>query len=175
MNHDSQRGRVAPVNSEVEKVYYGLIRATSQQHSVVVVPAQDWARLLRPDGSVTELAERPEVLSNPVLTAAEIVSIASGICNASPGMMIARLDPKDAPTVINVDQYTAIEKLPEHPIYPTALARANVTDSLELRQALTQHIFVVKERPDPQMHWVAEFPEIFLAGRRKDQSAEPNR
>ena len=82
--------------------------------------------------------------------------------------MIARYDPTDAPTIINIDRYTAIEKLPEHPIYRTALLKANVVDSKELQAALIQHVFLVKEKPDPQMHWVDDFPQIFLDGRRKN-------
>lgn len=170
------KGRVAIViprlhsrrmNGDAERVYYGLIRATGQHHAVAVIPAGEWSHLLRSDGSVTELTERPAILSNSILTAAEIVSIASGINNPAPGLMIARYDPDDAPSVINIDHYTAIENLPAHSIYPTALQKANVSDSDELRAALSQHVFLVKEDPDPEMHWVADFPQIFLEGRKK--------
>ncbi len=162
------------MNGDFARVYYGLIRATGQHHSVAVIPANEWSQLLRPDGSVTELTERPSILSNPVLSAAEIVSIASGISNPSPGLMIARYDPNDAPTVINIDQYTAIENLPRHSIYQSALQKANVPDSPELRASLSQHVFFVKEHPDPQMHWVADFPKIFLDGLKKNNPASHN-
>lgn len=157
--------------SDVQRVYYGLIRATGQCHSVAVVPVAEWAHLVRSDGSVTELTERPEILSNPILSAAEIVSIASGINNHNPGLMIARYDPKDAPTVINIDKYTAIENLPAHPIYKAALQKANLSDSDDLREVLKQNVFLVKEKPDPQIHWVEDFPKIFIDGRKKNAPA----
>jgi hypothetical protein len=137
------------------------------------MPSVEWSNLLRPDGSVTELTERPSILSNQVLSAAEIVSIASGIANASPGLMIARYDPNDATTVINIDRYTAIENLSKHPIYQSALQKAGVNDSTELRATLSQHVFLVKEKPDPQLHWVADFPQIFLDGLKKDKPLPP--
>jgi hypothetical protein len=109
------------MNPDQQRLYYGLIHATGDNRSVAVLPKSEWSQLLRSDGSVTELTQRPSIISNPVLQAAEIASIASGIANPSPGLMVARYDPDDAPSVINVDRYTAIEDLPAHPIYPRAL------------------------------------------------------
>jgi hypothetical protein len=167
------RLEIPSVNNDAERVYYGLVRATGEQHSVAVLPAVEWSNLLRPDGSVTELTERPSILSNQVLSAVEIVSIASGIANASPGLMIARYDPDDAPTVINIDRYTAIENLPEHPIYQTVLQKGGVIDSAELRATLSRHVFLVKEKADPQLHWVEDFPQIFLDGLKKNNPLRP--
>ena len=158
-------------DKQPERVYYGLVRATGDNRSVAVFSAAAWKQLVNDDGSVTELTERPEVLSNPVLSASEIVSIASGNANASPGMMIARHDPKDAPTEINIDKYTVIEDLASHPIYTEVLKKANVPDSDVLRAALANNVYIVKEKPDPAIHWVADFPKIFLEAKKKKPPA----
>jgi hypothetical protein len=133
----------------------------------MILPASEWSQLLRPDGSVTELSQLPGALSDPVLRAKEIVSIASGIANPTPGLMVARLDLKDAPTVINIDKYSAIENLALHPIYPRVLQIAGLDDTPEIRTTLKNHVFVVKENPDGD-HWVEDFPKIFLNGLKKD-------
>lgn len=156
------------MNPDQQRLYYGLIHATGDSRSVAVLPRSEWANLVRVDGSVTELRQLPSIISNPVLKAAEIVSIASGIANASPGLMVARYDPHDAPSVINVDRYTAIEDLSAHPIYPQALQIAGVSDSSEIRDSLKDYVFVVKEKPDPKFHWFEDFPKIFIEGLKKE-------
>jgi hypothetical protein len=147
-----------------------MVHATGQNHSVAVLPKGEWSHLLRPDGSVTELTQLPSIISNPVLKTAEIVSIASGIANPNPGLMVARYDPNDAPSVINVDQYTAIEDLAAHPIYPKALQIAGVCDTHEIRASLKDFVFVVKEEPDPNFHWFQVFPQIFIDGLKKENN-----
>ena len=160
------------MNPDQQRLYYGLIHATGDNRSVAVLPKSEWSQLLRSDGSVTELTQRPRIISNPVLQAAEIASIASGIANPSPGLMVARYDPDDAPSVINVDRYTAIEDLPAHPIYPRALQIAGASDTPEMRASLKDFVFVVKEDPDPNFHWFQDFPKIFLDGSKKEN--DPN-
>jgi hypothetical protein len=162
------------MNTDATRVHYGLVHATGKKHSVAILPKSEWSRLLRSDGGITELVNLPRVLSNAELRAAEIVSIASGIANPSPGLMIARYDPNDAPNVINVDRYTVIENLVEHPIYFRTLSIAGVSDTPEIRDSLRNCVFFVKEQPDPNFHWFQDFPKLFTEAVRLDVSSKFN-
>jgi len=126
----------------------------------------DWSRLVRHDGTITELAELPEAIANPKLLASTLVAVASGISVAQPGMDVLRFDRKDDPYFINLDHYTIIENLQDHEVYPEVLRVAKLEDTPEIRFELQNNIYVIKEPPN-ENHWLKDFPEHVLKAQMK--------
>ncbi len=150
----------------VDRIYFALSEIEGK--SVVTIASADWARLVRPDGALTELEQLPNGLNNPSLTASTLAAYASGIVVPTPGMDVLRYDPQDAPYVINLDHYTIIENLHLHPIYPDALRVAGASDTAELRWELQNNVYVIKEPPAPSGHWLTDFPKyIDIAKKRQ--------
>jgi hypothetical protein len=151
--------------SKIDRLYYAIRRI--EDKSVVSFGYADWARLVRADGTITEMEALPTAINNPSLAASTIVAIASGISNLAPGMDILRYDPSDAPYVINLDHYKVIENLHLHDIYPEALKIAQIDDTPGLRFELQNSVYVVKEPPN-DYHWLKDFPEFVLQAKKRD-------
>jgi hypothetical protein len=109
----------------------------------------------------------PEKLSG-VMRDAEVVAVAaSGIANSNPGIDIVRKDLKDAPTLFNTDHYTVVERLSEHPDYPSLLKRTNIQDSKALQETLNSWVCIIGPESDPTHHWAQEIPEYIKNATKK--------
>lgn len=150
--------------SPTQKIYYALNRIEGR--SVASMGYGDWARLVRPDGAITELEELPSAIANPKLQASTLVSVASGIAAPQPGMDVLRFDRKDAPYCINLDHYTIIENLQSHDIYPDVVEMTKIDDTPELRWELQNSIYIMKEPPNSN-HWLTDFPQYVLEAQRR--------
>ncbi|MBK1830778.1 hypothetical protein JIN77_08575 [Verrucomicrobiaceae bacterium R5-34] len=150
--------------SRIKTIYYALNYIKNK--SVASMAYGDWARLVRDDGAITELAELPQAIANPKLEASTLVSVASGIAVPDPGMDVLRYDRKDDPYFINLDHYKIIENLQEHEIYPEVLHVAGMADSAELRYEFQNNIYVIKEPPNNN-HWLEDFPQHVLKAKMK--------
>jgi hypothetical protein len=148
----------------IQRVHYALHKIEAK--SVVTFDHSDWGRLVRADGTLTELEELPGPFNNPKLNASTLVAVASGMAVAQPGMDILRYDPGDEPFIINLDHYTIIENIHAHEIYPEALRVAGLKDSSELRFELQNNIYVIKEPPN-EHHWLTDFPQHVLEAKLK--------
>ena len=125
--------------------------------SVVTFAFDDWAGAVRSDGELTVLDQIPGPLSSITHNATVVAAVASGICVTSPGIDIVRLDPKDAPYIYNIDNYSVIENLPQHPCYGEILDTAKVSDSEGLQFELKNNVYIVKNGPTDQ-HWTDSIP-----------------
>lgn len=150
--------------NRIQTIYYALNRIENK--SVASMAYGDWSRLVRNDGTLTELAELPSAIANPKLQASTLVAVASGIAIPQPGMDVLRFDRKDDPFFINLDHYTIIENLQNHEVYPEVLRIARLDDTPELRWELQNNIYVIKEPPN-ENHWLMDFPQHVLNAQMK--------
>ena len=152
--------------NQIDRIYYALRKI--EDKSVATFGYADWARMVRSDGSVTELEQLPPTIKNPSLEASLVVAVASGIVNPQPGCDVLRYDPADAPFVLNLDHYRVVENLHLHDVYPEALQIAKIEDSPELRFELQNNVFVIKEPPN-EYHWLEEFPGFVLSAKKLEK------
>jgi len=148
-----------------DKIYFSLKHVSNK--SVVSMSREDWTKLVRDDGGVTELEGLPREVNNAGLRASLLVVVASGIENHDPGIDIFRHDPSDKPFVVNMDHYTVIENLQEHDVYSDVLRIAGVDDCPEIRSELKDKVYIVKDPPIENRHWFKDFPEFVLNAKKK--------
>lgn len=153
--------------SDLQRITYAIKHA--QGKAVVAFSFEDWQSLIRTDGNVTVLNQIPGPLNNDQLKACTIATVASGIANPIPGIDVLRYDEQDNPYVVNIDHYSVVENLSFTPLYHQALKIANIEDSAELRAEIDTHVFVIKEDPDPNNHWVQDIPKYVLDAQKKEQ------
>ena len=134
--------------------------------SVVTFSVNDWWGAVRADGELTALSGVPEPLSSITHNATVVAAVASGICVSSPALDIVRRDEKDAPYIYNIDNYSVIENLCEHPEYRGILSAARIPDSQELRYELQNNVYIVKNEP-ADMHWTDSIPEHIKQAKKK--------
>ena len=72
-------------------------------------------------------------------------------------IVIWRYDEKDQPTPLNSDRYTVWKDLPSHHSYKQMVSAASTEDNENLRQALRENVYIVKEAPGED-HWMAKLP-----------------
>ncbi len=150
--------------NDVIRVYYTLRKVEGK--SVHILDKGEWHRLLRSDGTVTELEDLPPHMNSPELKACTITTLASGICNPDPGIDVLRYDEDDAPRVINIDHYIVIENFDRHPEYEHVLSLAGIDDDKDIRDELNSKVFVIKQPPGAN-HQVEDFPDFVEKARFK--------
>lgn len=150
--------------NQIDRVYFALHRIENK--SVASFGFADWYRMVRPDGTVTELEQLPPTIQNPGLAASTVVAVASGVANFDPGCDVLRYDPVDAPFVLNLDHYRVVENLHLHDVYPEVLKIAKIDDTPELRFELQNNVYVIKEPPN-DYHWLKDFPEFVLNAKKR--------
>ncbi len=131
----------------------------TQNHSVVTIMRSDWEKMVRPDGSPTELKKLPPKIGGVAKQAQVVAIAASGIANPSPSIDVVRKDDKDAPYIYNTDHYTVIESFPKHELYGEILAKTGVPDSDELKATLQDWVWLVGPKRVTDVHWSEEIPE----------------
>jgi hypothetical protein len=150
--------------NHIDRIYFALRRI--EEKSVVSFGYADWCRMVRADGTVTELEQLPPSIQNPSLAASTIVAVASGVANPDPGCDVLRHDPADMPFIINLDHYSIIENLHLHDVYHEVLKVARIEDTQELRFELQNSVYVIKEPPN-DYHWLQEFPQFVLEAKKR--------
>lgn len=150
------------MSDSIVRVQYGITPVFGK--CVAAIEYQEWERLVHADGQLTFLDIYPTGFENLETIAA--TAVASGTIAPCGGMDILRLDPNDAPSIYNLDNYTVIERLTELPGFEQVLKKAGLKDSLPLRADLKKHVYFVKKHPGKQ-HWLDHIPEYIRQARRK--------
>ena len=145
----------------------------AQDYSVITIMRMDWEKLVRADGSPTQLEELPSKIAG-VAKQAEVVAIAaSGIANPSPDLDVVRKDVDDDPYIYNTDHYTVVENFPKHALYSDILKKVGATDSSELKSTLESWVWLVGPKRVDGVHWSKEIPEYIRNAKKKPQSGNP--
>ena len=134
--------------------------------AVATFAKDDWWQAVRSDGALTVLEEVPGPISSVEHEASVVAAVASGMCVTSPGLEIVRHDPKDAPLVYNVDNYSVYEDICTHPAYSRILEVAGVKDGPELRHELNTCVYFVKNEPQGN-HWTDSIPQYIREAKDK--------
>ena len=142
--------------SEIERIKFAM--AHLERKSAVSFNRIDWIRLVGESGESTHIDETPQPLTNVMEDACVMAVAASGTCNPDPGIDVVRYDPRDAPYIYNIDHYTVIENLVDHPDYKTFIQLSNIHDSEGLRQLLRNNVFIVGPKK-LYHHHVKEIPK----------------
>jgi hypothetical protein len=145
-----------------DRILFSMQRTLNR--SVAILDRAEWNRMVDNSGTPTFI-DAAGIPIHAVAREATVVAIAgSGIVNPQPGIDVVRYDPQDRPFVYNIDHYRVVENLPSHPRYEDIVRTAGVRSTPEVRQFMSQHVFIVgPERPDN--HWVEEIPAAIAAAK----------
>ena len=139
------------------RAYLGHING----HSVLTMDRESWARLRTREGSAVFVDLDATPLARVAEKAEVVASTALRRSHVSSEIEIVRYDQKDHPTPYNIDRYTVYEDMPRHPDFGEIVAASSTSDNADLRQFLTEHVLLVKQKPGPD-HWSATPPSSAL-------------
>lgn len=128
-----------------------------QGRSVLVMPRADWDAASVNSKSPVILDVERTPLAHIASQAVLIAVVAQQTSPTMAEVAIFRDDPKDAPTPINQDKYSVFLCLHSHPDLQSLITRASTEDNANLRQCLSENVFLVKQRPGND-HWLTELP-----------------
>ena len=132
-----------------------------------------WERIERPSILTMRRADWDTVIGMPVQpitfdvsstplygithTSSVVASVAHQYGPANANIEIYRYDDKDAPYVINQDQYEAWTDLSSHPKLTEMITKASTEYNDNFKTYVEQNVFLVKKEPGPD-HWLTTLP-----------------
>ena len=122
-----------------------------------VMPRADWDRLKIHGPAVVPIDLQTTPIANPRLETCLEAAVAERQPTGQAIISIYRRDPKDEPTPINKDEYQVWEFLPGRFHLPSLVIQASTEDNANLRGFLSEHVFLVKNRPGDD-HWMDKLP-----------------
>jgi hypothetical protein len=132
------------------KFYWERVEGTS----VLTMRRVDW-------DTVIGLPVHPvifDVSSTPLShTSSVVASVAHQYGPANANIKIYRYDEKDAPYVINQDQYHVWTDLSSHPRLPEMITKASTEYNDNFKTYVEQNVFLVKKEAG-QDHWLTTLP-----------------
>ena len=134
----------------------------TQGHSVLTMPRDEWEMIRADLQSGGQTLARLDVLETPLADVAHDASVIASVISrssagAEPEIEIYRHDPNDEPTPVNKDVYSVWEDIPSHVNFPDAVVAASTSNDANLREYLSQNVFIVKKEPDAD-HWLSRLP-----------------
>lgn len=125
--------------------------------SVLTMRRIDWDTVIgMPDSPITfDISSTP--LSGIAHTSSVVASVAQQYGPANANLDIYRYDEKDAPYVINQDQYNVWTNLSLHPRLPEMITKTSMEYNDIFKLYLEQNVFIVKKAPGPD-HWLTTLP-----------------
>lgn len=129
--------------------------------SVLVMPRSDWDAASVRFGSPVSLDVAQTPLAAVARQAVVLAAVAQQVSETMAEVAIFREDPKD-PLPINQDKYSVWLDIPSHPNFAQMVTRASTEDNANLRQYLSENVFLVKQdhRGD---HWLSTLPATVAA------------
>ena len=125
--------------------------------SVLEMNKDDWEALNIDSTTPVRLSICETPMASITQKSSLIACTAHRIVDGLPVVTIYRDDPKDAPTPINVDNYTVIEDITQRRDFGDIVKAATTEDDSNLRQHLSERVYLVKSKPGND-HWLPELP-----------------
>ena len=126
-------------------------------HTVLTMPRHDWDRLEVDSTSPVFIDVSDTPMQAIAHTGSLVACTAHRTTSGHPTIEIYRYDAKDASTPINKDAYSVLEDIPERDDFQSIIIAASTQDDSNLRQYLSENVFLVKCQPRDD-HWLEDLP-----------------
>jgi hypothetical protein len=126
--------------------------------TVLEMKRNDWERLNIASTETVRLSVHDTPMASIAQTGSLLACTAYLMASGLPIVNIYRDDPKDAPTPINKDTYSVIEDITQRSDFDSIVRAASTQDDSNLRQYLSERVYLVKHNPGPD-HWSSDLPE----------------
>jgi hypothetical protein len=133
-----------------------------EDRSVFTFPRLEWDKLKLHEGNAVPIDVDRTPMSRVASSASVIAAVAAKFSTGDAQIHVYRRDPQDAPTPVNLDKYTVWEQLPTHLNYKQMVAAASTDDDQNLRDYLSDNVFLVKDEAGPD-HWLPCLPASVMA------------
>jgi len=125
--------------------------------TVLTMPRHDWDHLEVDSTSLILIDVSDTPMQAIAHTGSLIACTAHRTTSDYPIIEIYRYDAKDASTPINKDMYSVLEDIPQRHDFQSIIIAASTKDDSNLRQYLSENVFLVKCQPGDD-HWLEDLP-----------------